>query len=91
MNASSAPYRVTSHELIQAIRGPLMLITLGVLMALDYFQGVSFPRRTWPILLIVFGALKLLERAGRPPLDPGPYSNPPGTTVANTPTGGKTI
>lgn len=77
MNATSTPYRVTSYELIQAIRGPIMLITLGVLVALDYFEGLSFSRRTWPVLLIVFGVLKLLERAGRPPIDPGPYSNPP--------------
>lgn len=86
MNAASTPYRVTTYALIQAIRGPIMLITLGTLVALDYFQGLSFGRRTWPILLIVFGIMKLLERAGRPPLDPGPYSKVPaappgGTTV----------
>ncbi len=98
MNATSAPYRATTYELIQAIRGPIMLITLGVLVALDYFQGVSFLRRTWPVLLIVFGVLKLLERAGRPPVDPGPYSNRPpltpvGTTtsVGNTTAGGNTL
>jgi hypothetical protein len=52
--------------LVQAIRGPIMLITLGALVALDYFRGVSFVERTWPALLIVFGLLKLLEMAGRP-------------------------
>lgn len=58
---------VPSSELVQAIRGPIMLITLGVLVALDYFQGISFTGRTWPVLVIVFGFLKLLERSQRRP------------------------
>jgi Domain of unknown function (DUF5668) len=62
----------TSAELIQAVRGPIMLITLGTLVALDYFEGFSFTQRTWPVLLIVFGLLKLLERAVRPPVPPAP-------------------
>ncbi len=48
---------------IGAIRGPVMLITLGVLLAIDHFGTVSFGR-TWPVLLIVFGLFKLAERAG---------------------------
>lgn len=46
-----------------AIRGPIMLIALGVLIAIDHFGTMSF-WRTWPILLILFGLFKLLERAG---------------------------
>jgi len=46
-----------------AIRGPVLMITLGVLLALDQFGPVSFSR-TWPILLIVFGLFKFAERAG---------------------------
>jgi hypothetical protein len=57
---------VRESELIQAIRGPIMMITLGVLVALQYFEGISFTGRTWPVLLIVFGILKLLERSARP-------------------------
>ena len=38
-----------------------MLITLGTLVAMDYLEGIGFAR-TWPILLIVFGMLKLLEK-----------------------------
>lgn len=65
---------VVSSDLIQAIRGPIMLITLGVLMVFDYFQGVSFTNRTWPILLIVFGFLKLLEKSvTRVPVEPVYY------------------
>lgn len=46
-----------------AIRGPVMLITLGVLLSIDHIGTVSFAR-TWPILLIVFGIFKLAERSG---------------------------
>ncbi|MGB9605190.1 MAG: hypothetical protein ACP5U2_02560 [Bryobacteraceae bacterium] len=47
--------------LLRAIRGPLMLITLGALFAWDYSGGLPFSR-SFPVLLIVYGVLKLLER-----------------------------
>ena len=50
-----------SPALLRAVRGPVLLITLGVLFTVDYFYGYPF-HRTWPVLLIVFGILKLLER-----------------------------
>lgn len=74
----------TSADLLQAIRGPIMLITLGGLIAIDHF-GVFRFATTWPVLVIVFGVLKLGERmvrqpvyqpAGPPPV-PG-YGYPPG-------------
>lgn len=46
-----------------AIRGPVLMITLGVLLAIDQNGALSFGR-TWPVLLIVFGLFKLAERAG---------------------------
>ncbi|HWZ33886.1 MAG TPA: DUF5668 domain-containing protein [Bryobacteraceae bacterium] len=46
-----------------AIRGPILMITLGVLLAVDQLGSFSFGR-TWPVLLIVFGLFKLAERAG---------------------------
>jgi hypothetical protein len=52
-----------SGTLARAVIGPLMLITLGVLFALDHLGRVSFGR-TWPALFIVFGACKLFERVG---------------------------
>jgi len=69
-----------SYNLVSAIRGPLMLITLGTLVAMDYFQGISFGR-TWPILLIVFGILKLLERVAAPPEHRPPTYTSPGDNV----------
>ena len=49
------------RSLIPAIRGPIMLIAIGVLFALDYSFGIQF-WKTWPVLLIVIGVLHLLER-----------------------------
>ena len=48
-----------------AIRGPVLMITLGVLLVIDQngASGLGF-YRTWPVLLIVFGLFKLAERAG---------------------------
>lgn len=66
-----------ASSLIQAIRGPLMLITLGGLVAIDY-AGIYGFWRTWPVLIIVFGVLKLLERGTARPAPPYPDSHPPG-------------
>ncbi|MDQ2945684.1 MAG: DUF5668 domain-containing protein [Acidobacteriota bacterium] len=83
---------IASYDFFQAIRGPIMLIALGTLVALDYFQGVSFSRRTWPLLLIVFGIMKLLEKAGKPPDYPtGPYSNPTGGPYPGAPAAYPTV
>lgn len=49
-------------NLMCAIRGPIMLITVGVLFAVDHFGPYSIGR-TWPVFLIVLGLLKLAERA----------------------------
>jgi hypothetical protein len=48
---------------VSAIRGPLMMITIGVLFAVDYSAGVPF-RKTWPVILIVAGVLHLFGRRG---------------------------
>lgn len=50
--------------LVGAVRGPVTLITLGLLFAADHFTQYSF-HQTWPILLIVFGLLSLLGRGLR--------------------------
>ncbi len=47
---------------IRAIRGPVLLIVLGVLMLLDHRTELSF-WQTWPLLLVTGGLLVLAERA----------------------------
>ena len=39
---------------VGAVSGPLLLITTGVLFAIDHFGPYRFSQ-TWPILLIVYG------------------------------------
>jgi hypothetical protein len=58
-------------SLARAIRGPVTLITLGVLFALNNFTQYQF-HETWPVLLIVFGLLSLLRRSTEPPPPPVP-------------------
>lgn len=48
-------------QLIRASRGPVLLITLGFLLALHQASRLSF-NQTFPVLIIVFGILWLLER-----------------------------
>ena len=43
----------------RGLMGPAVLITLGVLFLLSEF-GVAHFERTWPILLIVIGMVKVL-------------------------------
>ena len=57
------------RTLASAIRGPILLITVGSLIAFDTFDGYSFSR-TWPIIIIVLGLLKLLERMMDQPAEP---------------------
>lgn len=68
------------HLIAQAVRGPVLLITLGFLFALQQAGVVSFGR-TWPLILIVMGVMKLIERMLMPPVPrymppPPPYTPP---------------
>ncbi len=45
--------------LVNALRGPIILITVGVLFVLHNFTRFSFAE-TWPAILIVVGALSLI-------------------------------
>jgi hypothetical protein len=73
---------VQASTLLQAIRGPIMLIALGALVEIDY-AGVYGFWRTWPILIILFGLLKLLEHSGAKP----PQSYPGGPLDLGRPGG----
>ncbi len=48
---------------VDAVRGPIMLVALGGLMAADQMNMYGIDR-TWPALLILFGILKLASFAG---------------------------
>ena len=60
----------------QAARGPVLLITVGALAAVHQAGILSF-WRSWPLLLIVVGVMKLLERVANPPRPVPPAGYPP--------------
>lgn len=60
--------------------GPAILLTLGALFMLDQWTDIKF-RHTFPAILIVIGAVKLLEAAGS---TEGHIEPPPPAVVAGT-------
>lgn len=73
------PY-MPQAPLVQVIRGPILLMVIGGLFALDHFTEYRIGQ-TWPVLLIVVGLFMLLGRMTRqhqvvlpappPPQQPG--------------------
>lgn len=70
--------------------GPAFLVTIGALSLIDNLHGPGWDR-TWPIILLVWGAIKLMERGGHwggtpqptpPVVDVPPVQDPP--TTVNT-------
>ncbi|HXE63942.1 MAG TPA: DUF5668 domain-containing protein [Bryobacteraceae bacterium] len=68
-----------SHLLLRAIKGPVIMITIGVLFAADHFTDYRFSQ-TWPILLIVIGILQFVAGRGRR----ADYYPPPPSTWQQT-------
>jgi len=65
----------SDRPMIRAIRGPVTLITIGALFALNNFTEYRF-EQTWPVILIVFGLMSLLGRSmERVPPGPPPPPN----------------
>ncbi len=56
---------------VQAIRGPVLLITIGILFAVQQSSTLPFSR-TWPLIIIVIGVMKLIERMVLQPRPAGP-------------------
>jgi len=73
---------------VRAARGPVLMIALGVLFLLDQYASIHFSR-TWPILFILYGVLKLVERLIAPPVPapaPAPGWTPPSPRPWTPPT-----
>jgi len=51
------------------LMGPIFLITLGLIFLIGEFVPEWGVRKSWPVLLIVIGVMKLLDSA-RPPRPP---------------------
>ena len=52
--------RASSGDLIRAVRGPILLIVLGLLFVAWFWGQFDFSK-SWPVLVIVYGVLLLLE------------------------------
>jgi len=63
------------YILIRRLRGPVFLVAIGVLALLAQSHVLSFGR-SWPLLLILLGVLKLAERAAMAADGPSAYSVP---------------
>lgn len=53
-----------NQALLNAIQGPIIMITVGTLFALDQHSNLRFGQ-TWPVILIVLGVLNLGRWTGR--------------------------
>jgi hypothetical protein len=73
----------SSYSAIRAIRWPITVITVGVLFVLHNFTRFGIDQ-TWPVLLIVFGLLTLMQRGAAPPAPPPPPRNYPPTGFAQS-------
>jgi len=77
---------------LNGVMGPAILITLGVLILLGQAGIASFDR-TWPVILIVIGAIKILQSSASTEGHinryemPGPPPPPP--VVGAPPQGGQ--
>jgi hypothetical protein len=81
---------------IRGLMGPAVLITIGVLFLLQQTSGWHWGfERTWPVILLVIGGLKLAESLAStdghnatppggapPPQAPGPGQQPPPPPLA---------
>lgn len=73
-----AKRRMSTYGRHRSIVGPALLVTVGVLSLLENLRGPGWDR-TWPIVLLVIGVLKLMERGylGGTPYQVPPESVPP--------------
>jgi Domain of unknown function (DUF5668) len=67
--------------------GPLILVTLGVLFLIDQYTMYSIGR-TWPLLLIVIGVVRLLQWNAPTTGHVDLFSGGPGAPPPNGPTPG---
>ena len=76
---------------MRCIMWPAIMVTLGVLFLLDELHGPGF-ERTWPLILLVIGGVKLLQSnasdaghiGGPPVLPPAGAAPPPVPPIDNT-------
>jgi hypothetical protein len=58
-----------AYVVARAVQRPILIMTVGILFAIQQAGSIAF-WRTWPLLLIELGVLKLVQRAVS---GPGPF------------------
>ena len=76
LTGSSSAACCDARTRARRMMGPAMLLTIGVLFLLQSLDVASFGR-TWPVILLVVGAVRLLQGSV--------HSNPPGTPASGPP------
>jgi len=71
----------------RGIMGPVIMVTIGLLFLLDNFGAHGFDfGRTWPVILLVIGGVKLLQNGGPTDGHIAPVQTlPPNVTVPPPP------
>jgi hypothetical protein len=64
------------------LMGPVFLVTIGALFLIQSLDGPNFGR-TWPVLLLAIGLVKLLEDKTPPPPQIPPMPPAPGAVTGN--------
>lgn len=73
------------YLLLRRLMGPLILVTIGIMALLNQFGVLSFDR-SWPLILIVIGIVKLAENVALGQMSPPPGGfYPPGCGVPPPP------
>ena len=62
-----SPFIPPSGTLFQAVRGPIMMVVMGILLTIDSMGGFSI-NHTWPVMLIIYGILRLADRMDGTPV-----------------------
>ena len=77
---------MNQYLMLRRLRGPLILVTIGVMALLDQYGVLSFGR-SWPLILIVLGIWQLAERVALSKTPPPPQGGfyPDGCGVSVSP------
>jgi len=78
-----AKRRMTPDGCTRGISGPAILVTLGVLFLIQNLHGPDFGH-TWPVVLLVAGVIKLMERGYLGGAPPAPPIQPPSGSATST-------